>query len=395
MAFDVLNPTPEHLEIRKMIRDFAEREVEPQAAAHDRAEKPNIALLRRLGDLGLLGITVPTRFGGSGLDATAAVIAHEELAAVDPGLTLAYLAHSILFANNLAHNGDDAQRERLLPDACSGRTIGGTAMTETTSGTDTMTMATTARLEGDHYILDGRKMWITNGSLGDDELGDVFLVYARTAGSGPRSVSLFVVEKGMPGFSLGQTIHGKLGMRASSTAELVFDGCKVPVGNRVGGEGTAIFNMMRTFEIERLTMAAMGLGIARRCFEIMNRYASERAAFGKPIRTYGQIQCHLAESYAELMAGRSYVYRVAYEMSTGEESASRGLDADGVKLYCATMAKNVADRAIQVLGAYGYTGEYVVERLWRDARLLEIGGGTLEAHQKNITQNLRRFAKLP
>jgi isovaleryl-CoA dehydrogenase len=252
-------------------------------------------------------------------------------------------------------------------------------------------MRTVAILDGDAYVLNGSKMWITNGSVDDSELGDAFLVYARTS-EHRRDVSLFIVEKGMPGFSLGQKIKGKLGMRASSTAELVFEDCRVPVANRLGREGDAMMQMMRNLEIERLTLAAMSLGIARRCIEVMNRYASERESFGRPLREYGQIQRHLAESYAEYMAGRSYVYQVANGLSL--QDGGNRLDSDGVKLYCSTMAKKVADRAIQVLGGYGYVGEYHVERLWRDAKLLEIGGGTLEAHQKNMTREMKGLDRI-
>ena len=392
MSLETLNPTPEHLDIRRTIRRFAEREVEPQAFAHNRSEVFNRELFRELGRLGFLGIIVPKRFGGAGMDVTAAVIVIEELAAADPAFTLSYLSHAVLFANNLARNGNDLQRERFLPEVCDGRKIAGMAMSEAGGGTDVLAMAATARRDGDVYILDGKKMWITNGAMGEGELGDIFLVYARTAARGPHGISLFVLEKGAPGFSLGQTICAKLGMRASPTAELIIERCLVPVANRVGEEGKAIFDMMETFTVERLTMAAISLGIARRCLEIMNQYASERTAFGKPLRSFGQIQRHLGEAYAEFMAGRSYVYRTACELD--RDGHSRALDADGVKLFCATMAKNVADRAIQVLGGNGYTGEYIVERLWRDAKLLEIGGGTLEAHQKNITQNLRRVQKI-
>jgi isovaleryl-CoA dehydrogenase len=247
-------------------------------------------------------------------------------------------------------------------------------------------MQTTATRDGDHYLVTGSKMWITNGAISDSELGDVFLVYARPSGGGRRDLSSFVVEKGTAGFTLGQRIHDKLGMRSSGTAELVFDACRVPVTNRLGGEGQAMLHMMRNLEIERLGLAAMSLGIARRSIEIMTRYARERQAFGKPINQFGQIQRHVAESYAAFMAGRSYVYRTAAALDL--ERGGQRVESDGVKLFCATMAKDVADRAIQVLGGYGYVGEYQVERLWRDAKLLEIGGGTLEAHQKNITADL-------
>jgi len=389
---DLFTPTPEHAALRAMVRDFTAREVEPQAAEADRTETFNLPLFRRLGELGLLGITVPERFGGAGMDAVAAVIAHEELAAADPGFTLAYLAHAMLFVNNLNQNGSDEQRERWLPDACAGRTVGGMCMTEPASGTDVLGMQTNAVRQGDHYVLNGAKMWITNGAISDTELGDVFLVYARTGGTGTRSLSLFVVEKGTPGFSLGQKITDKLGMRASITAELLFEDCPVPVRHLVGREGDAVGHMMRNLEIERLTLAAMSLGIARRCLEVMNGYAAERKAFGQPINEFGQVQRHIADAYAHFMAGRSYVYQVAGSLDLAR-SGTR-IDSDGVKLFCATMAKQVADSAIQVLGGYGYVGEYRVERLWRDAKLMEIGGGTVEAHQKNIARDLARASSL-
>jgi isovaleryl-CoA dehydrogenase len=383
---DLFNPTDEHAALRRMVRDFTEREVDPQAAEHDRAERFNLPLFRRLGELGLLGITVPAEYGGAGMDATAAIIACEELGSADPGFALAYLAHAILFANNLARNGSPEQCARILPAVCRGEKIGGMCLSEPAAGTDVLGMQTTVRRDGDHYVLRGTKMWITNGALTDGETGDVFLVYARMEGGGKRDVSQLVVEKGTPGFTLGQKLHDKLGMRASTTAELVFDECRVPAANLVGAERGAMLHMMRNLEIERLTLAGISLGIARRCVEIMNRYARERRAFDQPINAFGQIQRHVAESYAEFMAGRCYTYHAA----AGFDLAQHGqrIDSDGAKLFCATMAKQVADRAIQVLGGYGYVGEYQVERLWRDAKLMEIGGGTVEAHHKNMTADL-------
>jgi isovaleryl-CoA dehydrogenase len=389
---DLFDPTEEHAALRRTMREFVEREVDPQAAAHDRSESLNLDLFRKLGDLGVLGVTVPEKFGGAGMDAVAAVLVHEELAAADPGFTLAYLAHSMLFVNNLYQNASDAQRARYLPDVCSGEMIGGMCMSEPSVGTDVLGMKTTATRRGDLYVLNGAKMWITNGAVSDTELGDIFLVYARTGDKGTRALSLFLVEKGFSGFKLGQKLKDKLGMRASPTAELVFENCEVPAENLIGNEGDAVVHMMRNLEIERLTLAAMSLGIAKRAIEVMNRYASERHAFGQPIREFGQIQSHIAVSYAAWMAGRSYVYDTAAHLSL--ERGGHRIDSDGVKLYCSTMAKEVADRAIQVLGGYGYVGEYQVERLWRDAKLLEIGGGTLEAHQKNITRDLARLTTL-
>lgn len=388
---DLFNPTEEHKVLREMVRSFAEREVAPQAEHHDREERFNIELFKKLGELGLLGVTAPEQFGGSGMDATAAVIVHEELAAADPGFCLAYLAHSMLFVNNLAVNGNDDQRSRYLPGACSGELVGGMCMSEPNAGTDVLGMGSVARRDGEDYILNGQKMWITNGAVSEGELGDVFLMYAREEG-GDRAVSLFLVEKGMEGFSLGQKITGKLGMRASTTAELVFEDVRVPAANLVGKPGSAVRSMMRNLAIERVTLAAMSVGIARRSVEIMNRYGAERVAFGEPINRFGQIQRHIAESYAEYMAGRSYLYKTAADLSL-DAFGSRA-DSDGVKLYCSTMGKNVADRAIQVLGGYGYVAEYDVERLWRDAKLLEIGGGTNEAHQKNITRDLSKIERL-
>jgi isovaleryl-CoA dehydrogenase len=388
-ALDLFNPTPEHALLRQTVRKLVQAEVEPQAAEHDRAERLNIDLFRRCGQLDLLGLTVPAEEGGAGMDAVAAAIVHEEISTSDPGFCLSYLAHAILFVNNVARNASPEQRARFLPSAISGAAIGGMAMSEPEGGTDVLAMRTTARRDGDRYLLTGRKMWITNGAVDEQTLGDIFLIYART---GPGSISTFIVERGFPGFSLGQQIKGKLGCRASTTAELVFDDCQVPAANLIGDEGGSIHHMMRNLELERVTLAAMSLGIGMRCLREMVRWADQRVAFGRPIRDFGQIQRYIADSYAQWRAARSYVYDVARRMDL--DRAGNRADSDGVKLVASTMAKEVADRAIQVLGGYGYVAEGVVERLWRDAKLLEIGGGTLEAHQKNITRDLTRDAAI-
>ena len=387
--FDLFNPTEEHQMLRQMVREFVENEVEPQAHQFDRDEKFNLALFRKLGELGLLGITVPESFGGSGMDVLAAVIAHEELATSDPGFALAYLAHAILCVNNLNANGNAEIKARVLPKLCSGEWVGAMGMSEPDAGTDVLGMASTAELQGDVYNLNGRKMWITNGTVDEDNTpADCVLVYAITGqeGSGRPQLSTFLVERGHEGYSVGQKIKDKLGMRASNTAELVFSDCKVPVSNLIGQPGDSLVHMMRNLEMERLTLAAMSLGMARRSLEAMTKYAREREAFGRPIFKFGQMQRFIGESYAEFNAARTYVYNTARKMN-GEGTGSR-LDSDGVKLVAAAAGKNIADRAIQVLGGYGYVGEYVVERMWRDAKLIEIGGGTMEAHQKNITNDL-------
>mmetsp|Transcript_11547 Transcript_11547/g.22711 ORF Transcript_11547/g.22711 Transcript_11547/m.22711 type:complete len:419 (+) Transcript_11547:120-1376(+) len=387
--FDLYNPTDEHRALRQMVRKFAEDEVDPQALEFNRQEKFNIDLYRKLGDLGLLGLTVPTKYGGSEMDCTAVCTVHEELAASDPAFCLSYLAHSLLFVNNLTRNGSEEQKQKWLPDSCSGKIIGGMGMSEPNHGTDVLGLQTSATKDGDDYILKGSKMWITNGCVDDNTLGDIFLVYART---GPRAISLFLVEKGMPGFSLGQRIKDKCGMRASATAELVFDEVRVPAANLVGEEGGAVLCMMRNLEVERIALGAMSCGIARRSFEIMNQYAKDRVAFGQPLTAFGQIQKYIGESYSQYMAGRAYTYDVAQQIDL--DNSGNRLATDGVKLFTTTMGKIVADNAIQVLGGAGYIGDYQVERLWRDAKLLEIGGGTLESHHKNMVRELSKISKI-
>lgn len=377
--------------LRALVRDFVRQEVEPQANEHDRKEKFNLPLFRKLGELGLLGITVPEEFGGSGLDASAACLVHEELSWSDPGFALAYLAHSMLCVNNLARNASPEQKKKYLPKLCSGEWVGAMAMSEPGVGTDVVGMESSALLKNGSYVVNGRKMWITNGTLDDAGTpADVVWLYARTDDqkSGKREMSTFLVDRTCAGYSVGQKIGDKLGMRASNTAELVFDNCQIPSTNLVGKEGGALLHMMKNLELERLTLAAMSLGLARRSLEVMTRYANERQAFGQSISKFGQIQKHIGESFAEYRAARAYVYETARHINLDEEG--NRLDSDGVKLVASMMGKKVSDSAIQVLGGYGYVGEYVVERLWRDAKLLEIGGGTLEAHQKNITRDLAK-----
>ena len=388
-GFDLFAPSVEHGLLADSLREFVAREVEPQAAQHDREERFNEDLFRRAGELGLLGVTLPEAYGGAGLDAVAAVQVLEALSTSDPGFGLAVLAHGILFAHNLALNGTPEQCQRILPGAVAGTLIGGLCMTEPGVGTDVLAMQTRAVREGDDYRLDGIKTFITNGVLNDGSSGDAFIVYAATE---PRVISTFLVEKGMEGFAVGQKWSDKLGMRASSTAELVFDGVRVPASNRIGEEGEGTRHMMRNLEIERLTLAAQGLGIAQRSLRVMVDYANQRESFGQPIREFGQIQRHIAENFSEYRAARTFVYDTARRMQLAE--VGQRVDADATKLFAAQVAKRSADAAIQVLGGNGYMGEYVVERLWRDAKLLEIGGGTLEAHHKNLTKDLSQDPSL-
>jgi isovaleryl-CoA dehydrogenase len=389
-TMDIANPSEEHLMLREMVRDWTQENVEPQAFEHDKHERFNLELLRSMGELGLLGISAQEEYGGAGLDATACAIVHEELSASDPSVALAYLAHAMLFVNNLAYNGTEEQKTRILPKVCSGEWIGAMAMSEPDAGTDVLGLSTSAVLQDDGtWVINGRKMWITNGCIDDQGTpADVVWVYARTGTDdrGRVQMSTFLVEAGMPGYSVGQKIFDKTGMRASNTAELVFDNCIVPAENIVGAPGESLIHMMSNLELERLTLAAMALGIARRSLEEMNRYATERTAFKSQIRDFGQMQRYIGESWAKYRSMRAYVYDTANNLTIG--TAGQRLDSDGVKLYATTAAKEIADAAMQVMGGYGYVAEYNVERLWRDAKLLEIGGGTLESHQKNITRDL-------
>ena len=389
-TMDIANPSEEHLMLREMVREWTQEHVEPQALEYDREEKFNHELLRSMGELGLLGISAPEEYGGAGLDAVACTIVHEELSASDPGFALAYLAHSMLFVNNLAYNGTEEQKQRILPKVCSGEWIGAMAMSEPDAGTDVLGLSTSAvQREDGVWVLNGRKMWITNGCIDEDGTpADVVWVYAKTGEDerGRVQMSTFLVEAGMQGYSVGQKIYDKTGMRASNTAELVFDDCLVPAENLVGGVGESLIHMMGNLELERLTLAGMALGIGRRALDEMNRYATDRTAFGSPIRDFGQIQRYIGESWAKYRAMRAYIYDTANNLTIG--TAGQRLDSDGVKLFATTAAKEIADAAMQVMGGYGYVGEYHVERLWRDAKLLEIGGGTLESHQKNITRDL-------
>ena len=266
------------------------------------------------------------------------------------------------------------------------------AMSEPDAGTDVLGLSTSAVQRDDGaWILNGRKMWITNGCIDDDGTpADVVWVYARTGtdAKGRAQLSTFLVESGMPGYSVGQKIIDKTGMRASNTAELVFEDCIIPPENLVGEVGDSMLHMMGNLEIERLTLAAMSLGIARRSLDEMNKYATDREAFGRQIRDFGQIQRYVGESWAKYRAMRAYIYDTANNLGLGK--VGQRLDSDGVKLFATTAAKEIADAAIQVMGGYGYVAEYVVERLWRDSKLLEIGGGTIESHQKNITRDLSK-----
>ena len=374
----LFSPTAEHEMLRAMVAEFTTEHVEPQAEEYDEKECLNHDLFRAVGDLGLLGVTIPAEDGGAGMDTLAAVIVHEELSKSDPGFCLAYLAHSMLFVNNFYYCSSPEQREKYLGPVLSGEWVSGMGMSEPDYGTDVVGMQTTAVRMGDKYILNGTKTWITNGPE-----GHVFLVYAKTEGK----ISAFIVDRDCPGFSTSPHIP-KMGMRASSMSELIFDDCEIPASNLLGEEGQGLHHMMRNLEIERLTLAAMSTGIAERCLDVMIRYGEERIAFGQPINRFGQIQKYIADSFAMTQAARCLVYQVAHNVGPGIRNR---IGSDAAKLFAAPVGKQVADNAMQVMGGAGYCREFPLERLLRDAKLLEIGGGTLESHQKNLTKDLTRL----
>jgi isovaleryl-CoA dehydrogenase len=382
-SVDLFHPTPEHAALRETVARWAAANLDAPAEERDATETFDRALFGRLArELGVFGVTIPESAGGLGLDAVAAVIVHEELSRFDPAFTLSYLAHEVLFVNNFYWAGTPDQHARYLSRVLDGTWLAGMAMSEPQAGTDVLGMSTTARRDGDHYVLNGTKQWITNG-----DIGDVFLVYAKLDPADPRSITSFVVERSFEGFGNGRK-EKKMGMRQSHTAQIVFENCRVPAANLVGREGGALTHMMRNLEIERVTLAAMSTGIALRSVEVMARYAiAERTAFGQPLSAFGQMQRLVAEGYAKTAAARALVYQVA--ASTGPDIRN-SLGAASAKLIATTTAEEVARNAIQVLGGYGYTRDYPLERLLRDAILLSIGGGTNEAMQKNITSDLRR-----
>ncbi len=380
----IFSPSEAHEELRETVGKFSRSVIDGQAREHDEKEKFNDELFRRLGkELGLFGVTVPEKDGGLGMDAAAAVIIHEEMSKFDPGFTLSYLAHEVLFVNNFYHSSNEEQRKKYLKKVISAEWIAGMGMTEPGAGTDVLGMSSVAVRKGDRYLLNGMKQFITNGNT-----GNVFLVYAKLDSKDSRKITSFAVESSFKGFSVGKK-EEKMGMRSSPTTQLIFEDMEVPAENLIGKENDAVTHMMRNLEIERITLAAQSLGIAERCIEIMCEYSMKhRDAFSKKLSEFGQIQRLIADSYTEWSAARSLVYSVASEIHPENRNS---LGAASAKLAATRMAENVSRNAIQVLGGYGYCREYPVERLHRDAILLSIGGGTNEAMMKNIVSDLRRI----
>ena len=367
-------------EIRESVRRFVDEKIAPRAEQIDRDNEFPRDLWPELGELGLLGITVPEAYGGSELGYLAHIVAMEEISRGSASVGLSYGAHSNLCVNQIALNGTAAQKERYLPKLVSGEHVGALAMSEASAGSDVVSMKLQAERRGDQYILNGTKMWITNGPD-----ADTLVVYAKTdPKKGSRGITAFIIEKGFQGFSSAQKLD-KLGMRGSNTSELVFENCPVPIDNVLGDEGAGVEVLMSGLDYERAVLAGGPLGIMKAAVEVALAYVHEREQFGKPIGSFQLVQGKVADMYTTMSACRAYVYAVGGACDRGETTRQ---DAAGCILYAAEKATQVALDAIQLLGGNGYINEYPTGRLLRDAKLYEIGAGTSEIRRMLIGREL-------
>ena len=372
--------TKEQELVRQMVRDFAVNEVKPIAAEIDVTERFPMENVKKMGELGMMGIPFPTEFGGAGGDVLSYILAVEELSKVCATTGVILSAHTSLCASLINENGTPAQKEKYLRDLCTGNKIGAFGLTEPGAGTDAAGQQTTAVLDGDNYILNGSKIFITNGGV-----ADTFIIFAMTDKSkGTKGISAFIVEKGFQGFSIGKK-EDKLGIRASSTTELIFENCVVPKENLIGREGKGFGIAMKTLDGGRIGIAAQALGIAEGALDEAIKYMKERKQFGRPIAAFQGLQWMVAEMSTKIEAARFLVYKAAW---LKENKQPYSIDAARAKLYAAEVAMDVTTKAVQLFGGYGYTKEYPIERMMRDAKITEIYEGTSEVQKMVISGSL-------